>query len=297
MNILDLLRSDGSIVVNKRLAHEIGLTEAIIYSELVSLFKYYANRGDLVDGEWFYCTAEKLEKNTALKRKPQDRSIASLEKLGLIKVKKMGLPAKRYFSITDKIYDLFSSGTNKNVQKGQTDNINGYDEEIAEEPHNEQLVQKGQTRMSKRDKQECPKGTISNTNNNTNNNINSNINNIDDDKRTSPSGEDSAIHNEEATDLIISSLREATRDDLSDRSYNTVVRKVVDKYNQGKINNGSFRDYLVTALVNKIEELELRRQKKQAKQQLGLDQIDQMKTKINNWEIRKTVPFYNWLEE
>jgi hypothetical protein len=123
------------------------------------------------------------------------------------------------------------------------------------------------------------------------------IDNIDDDKRTSPSGEDSAIHNDEVTELIISNLREATKDDLSDRSYNTVVRKVVDKYNQGKIKNGSFRDYLVTALVNKIEELELRRQKKKAKQQLGLDKIKQMETKINNWEIRKTVPFYNWLEE
>jgi len=38
--IIDLLRSDGSIVVNKRLAKAIGLMEAVVYSELVSMYKY-----------------------------------------------------------------------------------------------------------------------------------------------------------------------------------------------------------------------------------------------------------------
>ena len=73
-------------------------------------------------------------------------------------------------------------------------------------------------------------------------------------------------HNEKNIDLIIRNLREATNDELSDRSYKAVVRKVVDKYNQGKVN--SFRDYLVTALANKIDELELRRNKAEEKQSL-----------------------------
>jgi hypothetical protein len=88
---------------------------------------------------------------------------------------------------------------------------------------------------------------------------NSNVDNIDDDKRTSPSGEGSAIHSEESIDLIINNFRKSTKDELSDRSFNAIVRKVVDKYNQGKVT--SFRDYLATALSRKIEELELRRQK------------------------------------
>ena len=80
-------------------------------------------------------------------------------------------------------------------------------------------------------------------------------------------GEDSAIHNDNSINLIISNFRESTKDDLTNRSFNAVVRKVVDKYNQGKVN--SFRDYLVTALTRKIEELELRRQKDKAKQELS----------------------------
>lgn len=130
------------------------------------------------------------------------------------------------------------------------------------------------------------KNKILNTNNN-------NISIIDDDKRT----EGSAVHNEENIDLIISNFRESTKDELSGRSFNAVVRKVVDKYNQGKVN--SFRDYLATALSNKIFELELRRAKDNAKIELGLikqKRIEQRKQELEQQPIR-VVPFYNWLEE
>ncbi|WP_163531461.1 hypothetical protein [Halobacillus ihumii] len=122
MNLFDLLRSDGSIVVNKALAHTIGLNEAIIYSELVSLNEYWKSKEQLTDGEWFYCTIENLQKNTTLKRSTQDKAIKNLEKLGLIHTRRMGLPAKRYFRITDKIYELILSKAHSNqfVENKQT---------------------------------------------------------------------------------------------------------------------------------------------------------------------------------
>ncbi|MFC7747309.1 hypothetical protein ACFQU8_08690, partial [Lentibacillus kimchii] len=163
MDILDFLRSDGSIVVNKKLAHEIGLNEAVIYSELVSLFKYWTSRDQLIEDKWFFCTSENLEKNTALKRKPQDRSIASLQRLGLIEVKKMGLPAKRYFAITNNIYSLFSDSPTKDVQNGQTDNDGIPKEENPVESRHDQFAQNGQTGMSEMDKLECPNWTTNNT--------------------------------------------------------------------------------------------------------------------------------------
>lgn len=135
------------------------------------------------------------------------------------------------------------------------------------------------------------KKTILNTNNN-------NIDNIDDDKRTSPEGEASAIHSEESINLIISNFRESTKNELSGRSFNAVIRKVVDKYNQGKIN--SFRDYLATALANKIEELELRRAKDRAKEELKESKqlrIQKRKQALDKLPLRKKIPFYNWLEE
>jgi hypothetical protein len=58
-------------------------------------------------------------------------------------------------------------------------------------------------------------------------------------------------------ELLISNLLEELKDDLIDSNFNAVVRKVVDKHKEGEMR--SFRDYLVTSLITKIEELELRR--------------------------------------
>lgn len=124
------------------------------------------------------------------------------------------------------------------------------------------------------------------------------INNDDDKKRTSPSGEDSLNQSNKSINLIISNLREATKDEITDRSFKAVVRKVMDKYNQGKVN--SFRDYLVTALANKIHELEIRRAKSEAKEHLkakSTEMIKKKKQQLERQKIRKTIPFYNWLEE
>ncbi|MEI2357187.1 hypothetical protein [Mesobacillus zeae] len=124
------------------------------------------------------------------------------------------------------------------------------------------------------------KKTISNTNKLYKENI--------DDIRTH-----SEIHNNESIDSIINNLREQTKDELSDRSFKSVVRKVVDKYNQGQI--GNFREYLVSALNRKIEELEFRRQKDKAKQNIFQSKkIEVFNAKLSNG---RPVPFYNWLEQ
>lgn len=127
-----------------------------------------------------------------------------------------------------------------------------------------------------------------NSTKNENNTKYNNINNNDDDKRTS-----SALHNEDSINLIISNFREATREDLTDRSFKAVIRKVIDKYNQGKVS--SFRDYLATALIRKIEDLELRRQKENAKQKSKEDK-GIIADRLNKMEV-KPVPFYDWLNE
>ncbi|MGX5447116.1 hypothetical protein [Bacillus thuringiensis] len=114
---------------------------------------------------------------------------------------------------------------------------------------------------------------------------------VDDDKRSFSSHS----LNEEQLNVIVNTLREATKDDLTDRSFKSVLKKVMDKYNQGKVSN--FRDYLITALVNKIEDLELRRIKENAKKQLQEDKLDRsMVTRaLSEHEYTGKVPFYDWL--
>lgn len=135
------------------------------------------------------------------------------------------------------------------------------------------------------------KNSILNTNNQY-------IENIDEEKQPSLVRESSAIHNEENISLLISNFRELTKGDLTDRSFNAIVRKVVDKYNQGKVR--SFRDYLATALANKIEELELRRLKMTVREELKVskrERSQQRKQELEKQPIVKELPLYNWLEE
>lgn len=107
----------------------------------------------------------------------------------------------------------------------------------------------------------------------------------DDDKRTS------SLSIEE--ELIISTLREELKDDLTDRSFNAVVRKVVDKHKQGKVK--SFRDYLVSSLVAKIEELELRRMKDKANAKIAKNKANTKRETLESIMIRNDLPFYDWL--
>lgn len=110
---------------------------------------------------------------------------------------------------------------------------------------------------------------------------------IDDDKANSVTPAPKQI--ESLTD-VISSLRLQTKDLLTKRSFDSVLRKVIDKYEQGKVAN--FRDYLVTSLNAKIEELELRRIKEQAKETLA-----RAKQSGASEEYTGGVLLYNWLDE
>lgn len=117
--IYNLLRSDGSIVVNKNLIFALGLHEAIVYAELVSRFIYFADRNELTVDGYFFNTIEDLYSGTGLGEKPQRTAINNLRKLGLIGVKVQGVPPKRYFTIIDNqelLVNLLRKGKEKQAQ-------------------------------------------------------------------------------------------------------------------------------------------------------------------------------------
>jgi hypothetical protein len=99
MNILEFLRSDGSIVVNKKLAHAIGLDAATMYSELVSKYFYFEARNDLTEDGFFFNTVENIEKDTTLTKYQQGKVIKKLIDLDLIIQSNRGLPQRRYFKV------------------------------------------------------------------------------------------------------------------------------------------------------------------------------------------------------
>ena len=74
-SLIELLRSDGSIVINKTLAKNIGLNEAIIYSELLSRYCYFSNRNELTADGYFFNTVKDLEDGTTLNEYSQRKAI------------------------------------------------------------------------------------------------------------------------------------------------------------------------------------------------------------------------------
>lgn len=97
--IIDLLRSNGSIVVNKLLAKAIGINAAIMYSELISKYIYFANKGQITEDGFFYNTVENMQEDTTLSKDQQLAAIKVLVKVNLIEQKNRGLPRTRHFKI------------------------------------------------------------------------------------------------------------------------------------------------------------------------------------------------------
>lgn len=122
MDILDLLRSDGSITVNKSLAHEIGLDEAIVLSELIARQKWHESKNE-TKGGWFYCTVGKLEEQTTLSKYKQSKAINNLAADDLIKKTVKGVPAKRWFYINEQqVINLVTNKKLKNSTSGSKEN-------------------------------------------------------------------------------------------------------------------------------------------------------------------------------
>src|SRR5574344_447211 len=98
MRITDLLSNQGFIILNKQLAKEYGLYEAIMIGELAQEYNYFDDKGMLEDG-WFYSTIENVESATTLSAHHQRTALKHLEDEGLVYVQRRGVPAKRYIKL------------------------------------------------------------------------------------------------------------------------------------------------------------------------------------------------------
>jgi len=97
--IIDLLRSDGSVTINKRLLRHLGIFSALAYAEILSKFAYHEERKELTDDGYFYYTVEDMENNTTLSIHQQRQALNKLKDLGLIDVTRRDVPAKRYIKV------------------------------------------------------------------------------------------------------------------------------------------------------------------------------------------------------
>ena len=96
-----LLSSSAFIVLNKQLAKQVGLKEAILLADLISKEEYFISKG-MTDG-WFFNTEANIEEDTTLNSYHQRKCLRTLKKEGLIEVKRKGIPAKQYFKINEQL--------------------------------------------------------------------------------------------------------------------------------------------------------------------------------------------------
>lgn len=111
MNLLSILGGNAFVMFNKELAHKVSVNGAIIFGQLCSSYESFGSKNILTirEGkEFFFLTSEVIEVETALTYKQQLKAIKDLEEAGYIDTVIMGTPAKKYFHITNKIFQQFS---------------------------------------------------------------------------------------------------------------------------------------------------------------------------------------------
>jgi hypothetical protein len=119
-----LLKSGGSIIVNKNLARNIDLDAAIFYSELCSNYKYFCQKKELDKDGYFFNTVENMLKDTSLSDYRQREAIKILKELGLIYYQRRyipgrGISARRYFKVNmdyERIARLTKNLSNQNLK-------------------------------------------------------------------------------------------------------------------------------------------------------------------------------------
>lgn len=106
---VSLLAGNNFIVVNKTMLKAFGVDEAIMLGELSGEYDYWATRGGLDDEGYFYSTVENVKGNTTLSKHKQKKALDALKNLGVVDVKRKGIPAKRYVKIfKDKIIEILA---------------------------------------------------------------------------------------------------------------------------------------------------------------------------------------------
>lgn len=126
MSILNLIRTDDFLILNRVFIRELGLNPAILLCELANQSAHFEEEGQLetFDDEYgyFYEKIAVMEKRTGLSRREQDTALKVLKERELIKCVVKGLPAKRYFKVNEeKATEVFLNSKSRMAEKDKVD--------------------------------------------------------------------------------------------------------------------------------------------------------------------------------
>jgi hypothetical protein len=114
-DIRKILKLSNFIVIYKPLAKKIGLQETLFLQYLIDWQEYVEKEQQ---DEWFYCTERQIEDNITLSPYQQRKIVEKLKKLGILEVKKQGMPAKNYYKINfSQISNLLTTRCEETLQQ------------------------------------------------------------------------------------------------------------------------------------------------------------------------------------
>lgn len=108
------LGQDAFWLVNKTIAKTLSIKGALLLSDLISKLEHLRATNSVVtidDKDYFYYTAEDIEKYTTIPYKSQKKCFDLMKELGLIECRNMGVPRKMYFYINEEaVMTLLETG-------------------------------------------------------------------------------------------------------------------------------------------------------------------------------------------
>ena len=123
--VTQALSADAFWSVNKALARQIGIEEATFLSEIIYKHKYWKEKNGLDSEGGFFMKSEDIQSVMGIGIKPAARLTKAIQKSGVVKVKKRGVPAKNYwYPQWAVIYSILTSahqtGLTGNADSGMT---------------------------------------------------------------------------------------------------------------------------------------------------------------------------------
>lgn len=100
MKYIKLLSNDNYMIVNKPVAKAIGLSNAVLLSNLCSLSDKY--------GKEFFFTQQHIADTSCICLDTVKKGIKFFTQQGILSVKKRGIPCRCYYSFTDKLDEFIS---------------------------------------------------------------------------------------------------------------------------------------------------------------------------------------------
>ncbi|WP_144608523.1 hypothetical protein [Bacillus cereus] len=255
MDIYSLLNGTGFLNVNKALARKTSLNASAVFGQVLSSYQNFKKKGMLTirDGKsWFFLTEKTIEEETTLKKEAQATAIKLLVQEEYIVVKRFGVPAKRHFHITSKIFlelvqdneelreALVLQGFSDTQTQEDTVHTTSYVKNTQLDEGNSHNLSDGNHTVIKKKKEK--------------------------EKSKKEKDNKSITHNKrKSRDEIVSEVKDLYDGLIDDITYKLVVQRVIDAKPR------RFRDYLKKAVETEIKSMQSEKVKKTTRKEITPD--------------------------